>query len=329
VTGAAGFIGFHTALKLAARGDMVTALDNFNAYYDPKLKRDRIRHLLGQHPEVHIVEQDLVDGQGLDNLFAEHNFTHVLHLAAQAGVRHSLTHPHDYIGSNCVGFLNILESVRHHRPSPPVFVYASSSSVYGLGCAVPFHESMRVDSPASLYAATKRSNELMAFTYHHLYGISVTGLRYFTVYGPWGRPDMAYFSFAKAMHSGRPIVLYRSGTEEPARDFTYIDDAVDATIAALDCAYACEIFNIGNHQMEPLSALVEALEKEFAMVAQKQYAGLQPGDVLATYADISRARELLGYQPKTSIHEGIHRFAKWYRWYQNQHQDVSYQGLGI
>ncbi|KAK4529630.1 hypothetical protein CCYA_CCYA02G0487 [Cyanidiococcus yangmingshanensis] len=329
VTGAAGFIGFHAVQRLAARGDTVTALDNFNSYYDPKLKRDRIQCLINQYPQVRIVERDLMDEQALDALFSEHKFTHVLHLAAQAGVRHSLTHPHDYLRSNCVGFLNILECIRHQQPGPPVMVYASSSSVYGLGSQVPFHESMRVDSPASLYAATKRADELMAFTYHHLYGIHVTGLRYFTVYGPWGRPDMAYYSFAKAMQAGRPIVLYRSGSTEPARDFTFIDDAIDGTIAALDHAYECEIFNIGNHQMEPLSALVQALEEEFGIVAQKQYGGLQPGDVPVTYADVSKAHDLLGYQPKIGLREGIQRFAEWYRWYHHADRNRLDIGLGI
>lgn len=329
VTGVAGFLGFHAALKLATRGDRITGIDNFNAYYDPSLKRDRVRYLMRHAPAVCIIELDLADQKAVDELFASHRFTHVLHLAAQAGVRHSISHPHCYIQSNCVGFLHILEGVRNHRPQPPVLVYASSSSVYGLETQLPFRESMTADAPASLYAATKRANELMAFTYHHLYGLKATGLRYFTVYGPWGRPDMAYYAFANAMHSGKPITLYRSGSAEPSRDFTYVDDAIDATVAALDRAYPWEVFNVGNHRMEPLSALVTSLEEAFGIVALKQHTGLQSGDVPATYADIGKAKELLDYDPKTSLREGIKKFAAWYQWYHVENRHAVEAGLGI
>ena len=316
MTGAAGFIGFHTALRLAQRGDLVVGLDNFNPYYNVQLKRDRVKQLQLQAPQVSVVEGDITDEPALRRLFDTYRFTHVLHLAAQAGVRYSLKHPLEYVRSNCDGFVKVLECCRQQQQTQqPTLVYASSSSVYGLNQQVPFREEDTVSQPASLYAVTKRMNELAAHAYHHLYGLSVTGLRYFTVYGPWGRPDMACYAFAEAMRAQQPIELYQAGDVEPCRDFTFIDDAVSGTVAALDYGAACEVFNIGNHRMEPLRALVHALERELGVTARKVLVGRQPGDVPRTYANLDKSQRLLGYQPTVSLDEGIRRFVAWYRAY--------------
>lgn len=333
LTGAAGFIGMHAALRLRERGDIVVALDNFNDYYDPELKRARARHLRAR-AGTEVIRGDVCDAALLRALHAEYAFTHVLHLAAQAGVRHSLRDPMAYVRSNCDGFVQMLEAACKapaSRASLPAFIYASSSSVYGLNRRRPFSECDAVERPASLYAATKRSNELMAHAYHHIYELRVTALRYFTVYGPWGRPDMAYYAFSEAMRKGEPIHLYScaaadgaddqrgddraDGRTEPCRDFTYIDDIVQGTVAALDLAPPCQVFNLGNHRVEPLSALVHALEDEFGVTADKRAMGMQPGDVPYTCADVSKAARELGYAPRTALRDGIARFARWYRAY--------------
>lgn len=309
ITGAAGFIGFHVARALHQRGDVVIGYDNFNDYYDPTLKRARTKQLteLG----ISILEGDITESQSLQRAIEEHHTTHILHLAAQAGVRYSLQNPHAYIQSNMKGFLNILEICRLHAHIP--LIYASSSSVYGLNQEVPFSTKQRTDRQASLYGVTKKTNELMAQTYHHLFEIAVTGLRFFTVYGPWGRPDMAYFSFTRAILEGRPIEIYNHG--QMKRDFTYIDDIVAGTIAALDHAHPCAIFNLGHHQPEDLLYLIHLLEKGLGREAKKIMLPMQPGDVISTYADISDSQKKLGFHPQVTLEEGISRFLKWYQDY--------------
>ncbi|MBA3817188.1 MAG: NAD-dependent epimerase/dehydratase family protein [Parachlamydiaceae bacterium] len=306
ITGAAGFIGYHLALALKARGDHVIGLDNFNDYYDPSLKRERAKLLALQG--IHVDEGDVCDAPLLLKLMTEKSFTHIVHLAAQAGVRYSLVNPQAYIKANIDGFLSILEVCRQF-PSVPL-IYASSSSVYGTNIKTPFAVEDRTDAQASLYGVTKKTNELMAYTYHHLYDIRVTGLRFFTVYGPWGRPDMAYFSFTKAILEDKPIDVYHFGHMK--RDFTYIDDIVSGVIAALDLSAPCEIFNLGNHRPEPLSALISAIEESLGKKAIMRHLPIQPGDVEATYADIESSYQKLGFQPKVSLHEGIRKFVQWY-----------------
>jgi len=307
ITGIAGFIGFHVAEALRKRGDTVVGCDNFNAYYDPQLKRDRAALLEKQG--VKIFEMDIRDGALLEKLVVENKITHFLHLAAQAGVRHSIKHPKDYVDSNLEGFIQVLGVIRHHPKIP--FIYASSSSVYGLNTKIPFSETDPTDMPSSLYGATKKSNELIAHAYHHMYGISVTGLRFFTVYGPWGRPDMAYFSFTNAIMKGEPLHIYNEG--QMKRDFTYIDDIVAGTLAAIDLKASCEIFNLGNHKPEGVLHLVELLEKNIGKVAIKELLPMQPGEVPVTYADISKSHKLLGFSPTTSLETGIKKFLSWYK----------------
>jgi UDP-glucuronate 4-epimerase len=309
ITGAAGFIGFHLAKALHKRGDRVVGYDNYNAYYDTQLKHDRAKQLI--QLGVPVIQGDICDAQQLLQVMQQHETTHIVHLAAQAGVRYSLQNPQAYLKSNIDGFLNVLELCRSHPHLK--LTYASSSSVYGQNTKIPFAVEDRTDEPASLYAMTKKSNELMASSYHHLFGISVTGLRFFTVYGPWGRPDMAYFLFTKAIVEGRPIDVYNQGNMQ--RDFTYIDDIVAGTIAAIDCEYACEIFNLGNHQPEPLLGLIELIEKEVGLVAQKRWLPMQAGDVVSTYADIEYSTAKLGFLPTISLEQGIGRFIKWYKAY--------------
>jgi len=309
LTGAAGFIGFHMANHLHQRGDAVIGYDNFNAYYDSQLKRARVEKLSQQG--VIVLEGDVKDRQSLQRAVEEFGATHILHLAAQAGVRYSLQNPQAYLQSNVDGFLNVLEICRHHPQI--LLIYASSSSVYGLNQKVPFSVEDRTDQQASLYGVTKKTNELMAQTYHHLFGISVTGLRFFTVYGPWGRPDMAYFSFTKAILEGRPIDIYNHGKMK--RDFTYIDDIVAGTTAALDRALPCAIFNLGNHQPEELAQLITLLEKKLDREAEKIMLPMQAGDVVSTYADIQESQRELGFVPRVSLEEGIARFVDWYRDY--------------
>lgn len=309
VTGAAGFIGFHTALALAKRGDQVIGLDNYNSYYTPTLKRKRAEILKNQG--IEILEADLNDEEALKTLFAKYPFTHLLNLAAQAGVRYARENPHAYLASNINGFLTILELLRKH---PQIrLVYASSSSVYGRNEKIPFSTEDRTDQPANLYAATKKANELMAYSYNHLYGISTIGLRYFTVYGPWGRPDMAYFSFTKAILEDKPIHLFNQGKMK--RDFTFIDDVVQGTLAALDYKEGYEVFNIGNNQPVELLTFIQILEKELGKKAQIILEEASPGEVATTFADITDSQKKLGFQPKTSLEAGLKHFVKWYKEY--------------
>jgi len=309
LTGAAGFIGFHLGRFLAQRGDQVLGYDNFNAYYSPKLKEDRARIL--EQEGVPVVRGDLCDLQFLSKTIQEFQPTHVVHLAAQAGVRHSIEQPHSYLKSNVEGFLNILENCRQLEGVP--LIYASSSSVYGSGSASPFSVEDSCDQPVSFYGATKRSNELFAYSYHHLYGIPVTGLRFFTVYGPWGRPDMAYYLFTESIDQGKPIPVFNQGKME--RDFTYIDDVVEGTAAAIDRGFSCELFNLGHHQPVKLEEVIGWIERSLGKKSIKEYLPMQPGDVEATFADISKSQEKLGFHPKTTMEEGISRFVEWYRKY--------------
>ena len=304
VTGAAGFIGYHLAKRLHARGDHVIGYDNFNLFYDPQLKRGRADDL-----QIEVINSDICDYDRLNNTVQKHNITHIAHLAAQAGVRHSIEHPHEYIKSNVEGFLNILEVCRHN-PSIKL-TYASSSSVYGLNDKTPFSIEDRTDKQASMYGASKKANELMAYTYHHLYGIPVTGLRFFTVYGPWGRPDMAYFSFTKAIIEEQPIDIYNQG--DMNRDFTYVDDIVEGTVAAIDLGAEHEIFNLGNHEPVELLEFVRMLENTIGKKAEKNFLPMQKGDVPTTYADIEHSRKMLGYAPKTDLQDGLDRFVDWYK----------------
>lgn len=310
VTGGAGFIGFHLLQKLKERGDIVIGYDNFNHYYDPKLKHNRAAIL--KNNDISIVDGDICNYKQLLDIIKDGAITHIVHLAAQAGVRYSLQNPQAYIKSNIEGFVNILEACKEN-PSIKL-TYASSSSVYGLNVKTPFAIEDRTDNQASLYGVTKKTNELLAGTYHHLYGIPVTGLRFFTVYGPWGRPDMAYYSFTKAIIEGRPIDVYNDGKLQ--RDFTYIDDIVDGIVAAIDLGAANEIFNLGNNNPVELGRFIEIIEESLGIKAKKIYLPMQPGDVLSTYADIELSQKVLGFEPKVSLEEGIPNFVSWYRTFQ-------------
>lgn len=307
ITGAAGFIGCHVALELSAAGIAVLGLDNFNDYYDVFLKESRAA-LLRKHG-VQVLRADINDYSFLKEKIQEHQTTHVVHLAAQAGVRYSLENPHAYLKSNVDGFLNVLEACRE---SPGLkLVYASSSSVYGLNTKTPFCVDDRTDAQASLYGVTKKANELMAQTYHHLFGINSVGLRFFTVYGPWGRPDMAYYSFTRDILSGKAIKIFNNGRMK--RDFTYIDDIVAGTIAALDHRAGAALFNLGNNQPTELGKMIELLEKLLGKEAEKDFLPMQAGDVVETYAMIDQSYQALGFVPKTSLEEGLERFVDWYR----------------
>ncbi|KNC75207.1 hypothetical protein SARC_12262 [Sphaeroforma arctica JP610] len=306
VTGAAGFIGMSLSIALAADGHTVVGIDDFNDYYDVDLKRDRAYELYRRNIEV--LQLDVCDRSGLQEIFKEHRFTHVVHLAAQAGVRYSIENPLAYVRANVQCFATLLEVVRHF---PGIFVtYASSSSVYGRNTKVPFDVSDRIDSPSSLYAATKKSNEDFARVYHHLYKIPMTGLRFFTVYGPWGRPDMAVYKFSAQIMENRSIDVYDEGTLQ--RDFTYIDDIVDGIKAAINHGANFEIFNIGKGHPETVSDLIAGLENVLEKRANKNYLPMQPGDVKITYADIGHTRSQLGFAPKISLQEGLYRWAAWY-----------------
>lgn len=307
ITGAAGFIGFHAALFLQQQGEDVCGFDNYNPYYDPKLKRARAAEL--QKKGISIIEGDLKDRPFLQKAIEDHQTTHILHLAAQAGVRYSLENPHSYLQANLEGFLNILEICRCFPHIP--LIYASSSSVYGLNEKIPFSVEDRTDQQTNLYGVTKKTNELMAQTYHHLFGIPVTGLRFFTVYGPWGRPDMACFLFAKAIMENCPIPVYNQGKMQ--RDFTYIDDIVIGIAAALDRSFPYALFNLGNHHPEELLHLIALLEKELGKQAVKVFLPMQPGEMVSTYADIKESTARLGFIPKISLEEGIAHFARWYK----------------
>jgi len=328
VTGAGGFIGFHVAQRLLSAGREVVGLDVVNSYYDPKLKEARL-DILKRHPNFTFVKLDLADRAATGLLFEQHRFPVVVHLAAQAGVRYSLENPHAYIDANIEGFVNVLEGCRHSDCKHLLF--ASSSSVYGANTKLPFSVQDNVDHPISLYAASKKANELMAHAYSHLYGIPATGLRFFTVYGPWGRPDMAMFIFAKAVLSGTPIRLFNHGNMR--RDFTYIDDVSEAIVRLMDLpphgnphwsgdrpdpgtsAAPWKIYNIGNNSPEELMHVVSLLESEFGRAAVKEMLPMQPGDVPATYADVDDLARDIGFKPSTTIEDGIKRFAKWYRDY--------------
>jgi UDP-glucuronate 4-epimerase len=326
VTGAAGFIGFHVAQRLLSEGSSVVGLDSVNDYYDPGLKEARL-DVLRRNADFSFVKLDLADRTATQALFEQHRFPVVVHLAAQAGVRYSVEHPHAYVDANIAGFLNVLEGCRHNACQHLVF--ASSSSVYGANTKLPFAVSDNVDHPISLYAASKKANELMAHAYSHLYGIPTTGLRFFTVYGPWGRPDMAMFIFARAILAGKPIRLFNHG--KMRRDFTYVDDVSKAIVRLLDhppkgdpnwngrepdpatSAAPWRIYNIGNSHPEELTYVISLLEKEFGRTAEKEMLPMQPGDVEATYADVADLERDIGFRPATSIEDGIAQFAKWYR----------------
>jgi UDP-glucuronate 4-epimerase len=314
VTGAAGFIGSFVAQRLLERGDNVIGLDDLNDYYDPELKRARLARLQRQ-PQFAFEKADIVDSAEIERIFAQHAIESVVHLAAQAGVRHSITHPQDYIDSNVTGFLNILQAVRA-RPVQHL-VYASSSSVYGGNTKLPFSESDRVDRPVSLYAATKRANEMMAYVYSWQFGVPATGLRFFTVYGPWGRPDMATFRFTQAIIAGHPIDVYNHG--DMRRDFTYIDDIVEGVVRVLDRVPAKgsdgvqhRVYNIGNHRSEPLLRFIEVLSDALGRKAEMRLLPMQMGDVKETFADISALSSEYGWAPTTTIDVGLPRFVKWY-----------------
>ena len=309
ITGSAGFIGFHTSLQLLKAGHQVIGIDNLNDYYDPQLKKARLEQLQNYHFTFY--PHDLVDYEKLETVFQTHEVEIVCNLAAQAGVRYSITHPFAYQKSNMEGFLNMLELARQHRVSN--FVYASSSSVYGKNKKLPFSVEDRVDHPISLYAATKKANELFAHSYSHLYGLPTTGLRFFTVYGPWGRPDMALFLFTKAILAGEPINVFNHGKMK--RDFTYIDDIVKGVLACLDHPQPYEVLNIGNHRSEDLEHFIDVIETCLGKQAKRHYLPMQAGDVAETYADIDRIQELYGFEPTVSIAEGIPRFIEWYREY--------------
>lgn len=327
VTGAAGFIGYHVCEALLARGDSVVGFDNLNDYYDPQLKRDRLARLA--HPNFRFVQGGMEDAAALHAAFAEAAPDRVIHLAAQAGVRYSLQNPAAYVQSNLVGFGNILEECRHAKT--PHLTYASSSSVYGMNTRMPFSVSDDVDHPVSLYAATKKANELMAHAYSHLYGLPTTGLRFFTVYGPWGRPDMAYFKFTKAIFEGRPIDVYNHG--KMRRDFTYIDDIVQGVVRISDrvaepdpafdparpnpgrSSAPWRVYNIGNHTPVELGRFIEIIEEAVGKKAAKNYLPMQDGDVVATFADVEDLQRDAGFAPSTPLEEGIGRFVEWYRGY--------------
>ncbi|MHB8866528.1 MAG: NAD-dependent epimerase [Pirellulaceae bacterium] len=329
VTGAAGFIGFHLSARLLDRGDTIVGLDNLNDYYDVQLKQDRLAQLQGRQGFT-FLRMDLADRTGIAGLFENHSFDVVVNLAAQAGVRYSLTNPHAYVDSNLVGFVNVLEGCRHARVKH--LVYASSSSVYGANTRMPFSVHQNVDHPVSLYAATKKANELMAHTYSHLYGLPTTGLRFFTVYGPWGRPDMALYLFTKAIIEDRPIDVFNEG--KMRRDFTYVDDIVEGVIRVADrppqpdpgwsgdcpdpgtSRAAYRIYNIGNHQPVELQHFIATLEKALGKSARKNLLPMQPGDVPATYADVDDLMRDVGFRPATPIEQGVQRFVDWYREYQ-------------
>jgi UDP-glucuronate 4-epimerase len=314
VTGAAGFVGAHVTAALIAQGHHVTGIDNLNAYYDPALKLARLEHVAAGE-RFTFSRLDLADRAAVESLFASHTFDRVIHLAAQAGVRYSIDHPHAYIEANVTGFLNILEACRHQKV--PHLVYASSSSVYGLNTSVPFAETDRVDHPVSLYAATKKSNELMAHTYAHLFNLPVTGLRFFTVYGPWGRPDMAYFSFTKAILEGRPIDVFNSGNQ--SRDFTYIDDIVEGVVRVAeqipDGVPPYRLYNIGNNNPVQLIDFIRTIERATGREAEVNMLPMQPGDVTATHANIDALSAATGFKPSTDLATGIGRFVDWYRGY--------------
>lgn len=331
VTGAAGFIGFHVSQRLLAAGHQVVGIDNLNDYYDVSLKQARLDQIL-QHPEFIFLKMDLADRQAISSLFEHHAFDRVIHLGAQAGVRYSIDNPHAYADANLIGHLNILEGCRHHKVGH--LLYASSSSVYGLNRKMPFSTDDSVDHPISLYAATKKANELMSHTYSHLYRLPTTGLRFFTVYGPWGRPDMALFKFTRAMLAGEQIDVYNRG--QMTRDFTYIDDIAEAiarmqdVIPQADENWTVEagspatssapyrVYNIGNSQPTSLMTYIESLEKALGIEAKKNMLPMQPGDVLNTSADTQPLYDAIQFRPQTRVEQGVQNFVDWYRRFYQQ-----------
>ena len=322
VTGVAGFIGYFLANKLLKDGHSVYGIDNLNDYYDTSLKKDRLDQLLS-HASFTFNQVDLADRRGMEGLFQQQSFDRVIHLAAQAGVRYSLKNPHAYADSNLLGFVNVLEGCRHSKVAH--LVYASSSSVYGANRTTPFSVTDNVDHPVSLYAATKKANELMAHSYSHLYDLPTTGLRFFTVYGPWGRPDMAYFKFVDAIANNRPIQVYNHGKMQ--RDFTYIDDVVEGIVRVMDhlpspladeefnTAAPYKVYNIGNHNPVSLMHFIEVIEKVLGQVAVKEMMPMQPGDVTTTYADVAELIADVGFAPNTPLEAGIKNFVTWYKDY--------------
>jgi UDP-glucuronate 4-epimerase len=326
VTGAAGFIGFHVSQRLLAAGHQVVGIDNLNDYYDVNLKHARL-NLIKANPGFTFIEMDLADRDAMASLFGQNRFQRVIHLGAQAGVRYSIENPHAYADANLIGHLNILEGCRHHKIEH--LLYASSSSVYGLNRKMPFSTEDSVDHPVSLYAATKKANELMSHTYSHLYQLPTTGLRFFTVYGPWGRPDMALFKFTRAMIAGEAIDVYNQG--QMKRDFTYIDDIAEAIVRLQDVipqkddhwtvetgspatsSAPYRVYNIGNSQPVTLMSYIEAIEKALGITANKNLMPMQPGDVLETSADTSALFEAIGFKPQTGVEEGVKKFVNWYR----------------
>ena len=328
ITGAAGFIGMHVAIRLLERGDEVVGVDNINDYYDVKLKHDRLERLK-PYKNFRFIKLDIADRPVMEELFAKEKFQRVVNLAAQAGVRYSLKNPHAYISSNIVGLTNILEGCRHNKVEH--LVYASSSSVYGSNTNMPFSVHQNVDHPVSLYAATKKASELMAHTYSHLYNLPTTGLRFFTVYGPWGRPDMSPSLFAGAIQQGRPIDVFNQGKMQ--RDFTYIDDIVEGVVRVLDkvatpdAAYTTDnpdpgtsyapyrIYNIGNHEPVELMTFIATIEEAMGKKAEKNFMPMQDGDVVATYDDIDDLKNAVGFTPSTPLNVGIGKFVQWYKEY--------------
>jgi UDP-glucuronate 4-epimerase len=328
VTGAAGFIGMQVAKLLLERGDSVVGLDNINDYYDPALKKARL-DILAKYPGFRFVKLDVAARAEMEKLFVTEKFQRVVHLAAQAGVRYSIANPHAYVDSNLVGFVNVLEGCRHNGVEH--LVYASSSSVYGGNTRMPFSEHQNVDHPISLYAATKKANELMAHTYSHLFALPTTGLRFFTVYGPWGRPDMALFLFTRAILEGRPIDVFNFG--KMRRDFTYVDDIVEGVVRVMDRSAESDpafdpgqpdpalssapyrLFNIGNQSPVELMAYIEAIEEALGKKAEKNFLPMQAGDVLATHADTAELTRWVDFAPSTPVREGVRRFVEWYRKY--------------
>ena len=310
VTGAAGFIGFHLCKSLLDYDNEILGIDNLNDYYDPNLKLARLEQLKPLE-NFKFEKIDIADRESLTQSFQSFKPNKVVNLAAQAGVRYSIENPYAYMNSNLVGFINIIELCRHNDVEG--FIYASSSSVYGGNTKIPFSVEDRVDKPIALYAATKRANELIAHSYSHLYGLHTTGLRYFTVYGPWGRPDMALFIFTNKIISGEPIPVFNNGNMK--RDFTYIDDIIAGTRAAIEKNYKCEIFNLGNHKSEKLMDIISLIEQNLGKKAEINFLPMQPGDVHESFSDIDKTEKMLGYEPTTDVDVGIGKFLEWYKGY--------------
>jgi len=310
ITGSSGFIGMHLSLSLLKSGYDIIGLDNMNDYYDPDLKKARLKILM-EYKNFQFFKGDIADLSFLNSVFSQTRPEKVVNLAAQAGVRYSLKNPHAYIESNIIGFMNILEQCRSNNIKG--LIYASSSSVYGGNKKHPFSESHKVDKPISIYAVSKKSNELMAYAYSHLYGLKTTGLRFFTVYGPWGRPDMAMHIFTKKIAEKKSLPVFNHGNMK--RDFTYIDDIITGVRSAIDKNYDCEIFNLGNNRIEDLMDMINIIEQNLKIDARINFMDIQPGDVQKTFANIDKARNKLGYQPKISIDKGIPKFIKWYKSY--------------